>query len=353
MGRTLKKRICNNNYAVSDIVAIIFVLMIATGTISAVLYWSIPTINDKKAYNRSDSVVMQLGMLSDVLEDGVIEQGFNSSKNIKLTADAGQILLDPDGSRLVIYYSLDENFDFHVNGFDDTNEKEFSITIEKGSADSLTINYLNDDDSEDLNIPPPESSDPITDQIRIDIKNIGGEVIGRIWLFDLGSINYETQSSQSNYKVKAENGGTIFQMNNNAIVENKPNIYFKNNFLFMNIIQINTTGGGVFWDTSNTLGGNYRSLYLKDIHVDAPTIRFNTKLNSTKICESKASINKINLQIIADKVTKEAYESYFKLYLNFEKYESGNGEGTLYFNQGSDFDFILIQSICDIEASIT
>ena len=139
------------NYAVTEVLSLVTVVVIASSAITVVLLWAIPQLDAKKQSVRIDSALTQFKIISDVIDD-VTSCGVNASNFVDFVTDAGDISLDSKGDRFVFYYSLVEDFDFNVSGFGDGNDKEFNINIEEGSAESLTVYYLHNGVSETLSL---------------------------------------------------------------------------------------------------------------------------------------------------------------------------------------------------------
>lgn len=343
-----------SHHAVTDIVAVILVLSIMTSTIVAVLYWGAPAINENKTHARTKNILTQFNMISNIIKDDIIGQGFNSSKDIKFTADKGQISITKTGTRFVLYYSLLDSFDFNVSGFNDDNEQEFTLTIKTGSApDSMTVYYLYDEtiNPEIIAISNPAVSNGVlTNAIKIDINALSA-VIGNIWLFDVGSITYEALSD-INFKATIENGGVL----SGGYVYTNPIIYDENGLLYMHIIQIDrvsTSGaswGGIVDQTPRTV----ENIKLEDIHTQNPAITFDVKLNQTYIHEDEARIpDCFKVQVFGDSDCVNAWVLYFNMSHGFNRYNDGTAKDTLYLQKGSDIYFTLARSTCFVNLEMS
>jgi hypothetical protein len=341
-----------SHYAVTDIVALIIVLSIMTSTIVAVLYWGVPAINENKTYARTKNILTQFNMISNIIKDDIVGQGFNSSKDIKFTADKGQISITKTGTRFVLYYSLLDSFDFNVTGLDDADQKEFSF-VKYGSVlvSSMTIHYLYDSSVKNIPITDPIStSKDLSGAVKIDI-NAGTNVVGRVWLFDVGSITYEALSD-INFKATIENGGVL----SGGYVYTNPIIYDENGLLYMHTIQIDrvsTSGaswGGIVDQTSRTV----ENIKLEDIHTQNPAITLNVKLNKTYIHEDEARIPRcFKLQVFGDSDCVNAWVLYFNMSHGFNRYKDGTAKDTLYLQKGSDIYFTLARSTCFVNLEMS
>lgn len=333
------------SYAVVEVIGIIFVITIATSAIVLISFWYVPYMDEKKAAVRAESALAQFDLMNDVIQD-VVSQGFNSSNSANFVTDAGQVYLDSSGDRFIFYYSLVDGFDFNVSTFDDGNNKFDFVEVAPpgGLANHVDIHYIYDDSLDpDITLSVAggtvTASHSLIDAIQIDVNDSSDTLIGRIWLFDLGSITYESSSSLGSYKVVAENGGIISAHGNSGYLAYEPNIYNRedlsgNSLLETRVIQLKP--GSV---TSGSGGGKYQ---------------FTIKLNSSdiNIREYKADIPEyFKMQIYGDEAAVKACENYFESQHDFGKYEEGTALGTLYLD--GDRIFTLTHSICDLTLEVT
>jgi len=211
-----------SSYAVTEVMSFIIVVVIAISSISFILFWGMPYMDEKKVSVRVDSALTQFDTINDVIQE-VAVKGINGSSMVDFVTDAGEVNLDLDGERFIFYYSLIDGFDFNVTGLEDGN-KQFDFIDPGGWADHVDIYYLeNGSDDPGLSI-PVISSYPLVDSIQIDVKNSSDDLIGRIWLFDSGSISYEVASSSGKYIVRTENGGVVSKHGSSGYIAHEPNI---------------------------------------------------------------------------------------------------------------------------------
>lgn len=323
------------HYAVSEVLSLVMVLLIVASAISAILLWAVPYMNEKMAENRSISALNQFNVINDIIKGDVIAQGYNSTSVVEFTIDAGKVSLNSSGERFIFYYSMLDDFDFNVVGLNDNN-KEFTIIIENdpsGLADFIDVYYLLDYYPPDLDIgwaDPFTVSYPLVNAIQIDICDTGLSTVGRIFLFDTGSITYETFGSSVSYSVITENGGVVSGKDVNGYLYDKPNFKIDGNRLMMRVIQFKP--GSV-----TSAGGTGQGKYSFTISLDENYIR-----------ETNMQIfDFFRLQIYGNEVAVTAWENYFKIYHGFDQYDSGNAEGTLYLSFGDRF-VTLTNSVCDV-----
>jgi hypothetical protein len=332
------------SYGVVEVLDIIFVLIIATSTIAVIFLWAGPQMENKKASVRGDSVLTQFKTIGDIIKD-VADQGVNGSCIVDFVTDTGQVFIGEHiNERFILYYSLADDFDFNVFGLEDP-DNIFTINP-AGLFASADIFYLNNgesalgrsfntiDDHDDC-----DALYPLVDAIKINLKDGPGNVRGRIWLFDLGSITYE----MSSYRIITENGGTIWTDSQSGYLSNEPIIYNKDNSLVMKIIQLKPEGG--------ISGG------------DLNKYSFLIKSRNISIFETKVDIpgpGYFKMQIYGDdKGAVYAWTNYFNKTLNFKKFT--NDPGTpfdeskilgLQIEEDNDLFFSLVRSTCNVTAEM-
>ena len=269
----------------------------------------------------------------------------------------GSISIQEEGSRFIFWYSVYDGFDFNVTelGFD-ANQNEFKITITDYIGDNnyrLKIIYLNSpaaseyQPDEDGNLNPNiiSASELLVDAIKIDVEYdfddtavFSWQNVGRIWLYDLGSIVYSAPDSYNSYKAVVENGGVFSSTGGSkAYIYNEPKYWnqtlFDNNdsstnaMLTFAILQIkNNPNKGV-----GSVGGT-GSTKVK--------LQINSDIN--KIMESKAKIySNFKLIIDGDEPVVNAWKNYFKNSLEFED----KGDRLSWFPNSNNVMFTLLSSI--------
>ncbi len=318
-------------YAVTEVISLILVFGLMTSAISIVMLWGAPYMDEKKAEARANSALTQLKSISDIIKDDVISQGTNgSSVDVKFTYENGNILFSPEGERFVICYPLIVGFDFAVTSLDLNDGDDYDITILKTSGPDpakFFIKYLNKENqpSEEINA-GDSTTYPLVDAIDITI-NDSSETIGKIWLFDVGSISYETACSSGTYKIILENGGVLSGKDNNGYLFNKPTIFNNSNLFVMRIIQLKPK------DISS--GGTGKVTY-----------KITAELNNSYIRENKVVIPKnIKIYIYGNEEAIKAWKDYFIVNHGFKNEISGVETNYIYLN--GNREFTLTHSICN------
>ncbi|MGF3584118.1 MAG: hypothetical protein ACQXXD_00100 [Thermoplasmatota archaeon] len=319
-----------SNYAVTEVLSLVTVVIIASSAITAVLLWAIPELDAKKQSVRIDSALTQFKTIRDVIED-VTSGGAGASNFVDFVTDAGDVYLDSKGDRFIFYYSLAEGFDFNVSNLGDIDDKKFGFKIEKGQADSLTVYYLYNSGQENISQIPQDlievnNNYNLADAVKIDIKN-SDDIVGRIWVFDSGYLSYEVASSSGVFRLFAENGAAI-SVYPSGYLYHKPGFYNKDNSVVMKMIQIKP---------GDIRGGSGKGVY-----------KFLIRSNASYVREVKADIHGcFKMQIYGG--NSEAWVRFYTMEHGFKKFGSTQGgslsQDTLYLEAGKTFS--LVQSVCD------
>jgi len=320
------KNTYRSSYAVTEALALIIVIMIATSSVSFIVFWGIPFMEQKKESVRADSALTQLQTINDVIQE-VSGKGINGSGMIDFVTDAGQLSITSTENRFIFYYSLVDDFDFNVTGLDDgDNEFDFVEVAPGGLANHVDVHYIYDDSLDpDTTLSVAggtiTASRSLTDAVQIDVNDSSDDLIGRIWLFDPGSISYKMSASIGTYQMIVENGGVISMLDNNGYLAYEPTIHHKDDSLVMQIIQLKS---------GELLKGG-----------STASATFLIKSNASYVRESKAAVTtSFKMQIYGDH--SKQWKNYFKVYHNFSQY----GEVVLYLN--TIRSFTLVHSICDV-----
>ena len=284
---------CWDVNAISEMISLIMVLVIVTGSITAVMTWGAPYMEEQKIAGRWESALLQLNVMGGIIED-VLSGGINSSRRMNFQTSEGRFNYDENGGRFVIYYSVytDYNlrdlpdsyyeksrFDFDVEFKEEQNS--FQITVNNADEKHLSGDEINlEFTATRLDGSITDSSDPpniilgdktaigfnfelLSDAVRIDIAcrdpvNALHDY-GRIWLFDVGTFVYEAVRRSKDHRVIIENGAVITAHKDKGNMYNEP-LYWSqelldgNSMMNMRIIQmkenkdigINVSGSGGF-----------------------------------------------------------------------------------------------------------
>lgn len=325
------------NYAVSEVLGLLFVMILVVSASIFVLATRGNDLITENAHAREKSALKQLTMMSTVFQD-LLRQGKHSSKNVDFVADKGSVSIGEEGTRYVLFYSLDSGFDFSVSGFNTTessyNAKQFNLTFLTGSANKLDIFYLYNESlsDDDFNIPPTHiiANNELIKAVQIDIRH-DENVVGRIWVFDVGSFSYESSTSSGTFQISVENGGVITGGPDSYYLDKEPKMYTitqgSTQSLVLRVMQ--------FRSDPLTLGGSGKI-----------SCRFQMKYLENQIREQKIPLAKqtLNIQVFGDR--QGVWLRYFQSHFPTASYSAPTMSIPLN-------SFTLIHSVFDLDLEVT
>jgi FlaG/FlaF family flagellin (archaellin) len=341
------------NYAVSEVIGTILILMIATSAIAVITFWGVPYMNQQQAKGRVDSALAQFNAMNDIIKNDVIKQGFvggneGPSAVVNFKTDSGEVSLNEKSERFVFYYSVDKDVDFDVFNLGDNNDNTFDFRDNNGLVRYLKIYLIADESggsgiSEGIPGPFPggnpiriPTTNALENAVRINVYKEDPPLIvaGRIWLFDTGSILYKTFSGSDVYKLIAENSGIISATNNNNYLSSKPDIIKDDvkRIFMMNMIQYAPS----FFSGS---GNAKYQITIKLIKYEALNGIYGDALPGSK---------SFKMQVFGD--GEMAWRNYFKIYQGFTDIV-GNADNTI--ESVGPWTFTLTQSICDLSMKVS
>ena len=319
----------HDNIAISDIVGIVLVLLIIASTVSTILFWGVPYMQDQKAFVAQENALLQFDAMVQLIDDSFAEGVFYaddgetegivySSKTMTFKLSGGILNIDAQGERFVFWYSLEDNIDFNVTNINPQgDEQSFKIEFTEGDSTDTMVDiyylYNNSLSETDMSIPITgiiTTNYSIHDAIQIDVKDDESTIIGRIWLFDAGSINFQSKGSSDIYKAVVENGGVL-------VTGDKTSGYFFNepkflpqtlldnsSILTMRLVQIKkdpTEGSDSIEGTSS-----------RDVN-------FWIRPNCSIIKETKRQIEgNIKMRIYGDNDAVSAWRYFYKNHVGFQ-----------------------------------
>jgi hypothetical protein len=326
-----------NNQGISEVLGFILILLMVTGVIAAINFWAIPYIDEKKATAHQESALLQFNAISEIV-NSLINQGPGSSNSITLDLNKGDLFIEEKGERFVIYYPLfdygsdiEDAFDFDVFDFEETN---FKITINNADFDNKALDFFIEDIVSrdfttisigiDKNIEftiiqwaaPPSLTNNISIHITDSSNPLDIKEYGRIWVFDVGCLDFNIATSSNSRSIRFENGGIISKSDSkNGYMYTLP-INWVNNLLdgskicSFRIIKLQSDESlGV-----NSVGftGSINVIF----HLsNLKSMTFSDSLYITGDLRS----SQIRLKIIGDEAATAAWKIYFKNKLNFSE----------------------------------
>lgn len=328
--------------AVSELIGMLLVLTIITTTVTATLVWMVPYVNDSKAEAQSDNVYSQLYILNEVFNT-LINQGRNSSSFSNIMIEQGDVVIDNVGDRVVIYYSLDSNYDFNVTGLEYNSD---SFTIHKVNPTAINIDVyvkrldldlsdsLGGDDSSPKEVYTLNSLGfEVKNSVRIDLidKDSSDYEFGKIWIFDLGLIKYQINSNANIRKVISENLGVLRSFDNSFILEKTPKnfIFNSSDKTVINILQMRSGDG------YSGFGG-------------AGILKIEALNNETNIYQmNNQTFDFIKLRFYGDNA--DAWENYW--FLRDYIYKWSDSEGYILYLKGDKY-FTLVQNLFNVNIEV-
>jgi hypothetical protein len=253
-----------NSSGISDVISIVLIAGFITSTIAGIMLWGIPYMENQRAHARIESAFYQFSSFDTAIKD-CIRQGPGSKRTVGFSIDSGILQMQSDLTHFIVYYSHKLGFDFNVTDF---TVSSFTFILEDNSGISDQTDFIfhgvsisNDSNSEQKSKQIfLHSNETITfesivfdEAVRIDItKETDDIVIGSILFFNVGSIIYETQSTNDMYRVILQNGGIIQTSDTYASMTIEPLFYYHNDVLTMRIIHLQSQQ-----QSSNAIG-SYR-----------------------------------------------------------------------------------------------
>jgi len=329
------------SYGVTEVIGLVTITMIATTAIGIIVFWGIPTMESQKVFVRVESALKQFKSLNNVIKR-VSTQGVNKSEWVDFVTDAGQVNIN-DGERFILYYSLIDGFDFTVFDLGDNDDKRFSILLSEklptfdwrgGSIDvyypymdnPIPDNIVLSDDTINRQLIISPSNNDFSKAVKMEIKHDTNTVVGRIWLFDAGSISYDLATNVGTYKIVAENEATLNIQQGSGYIYQKPSIYNNSYSFVFRITTLQSVG---------PTGGAGMSKY-----------EFQIKSNFSSVQENKVQIPRpLRIETYGDENAVDAWTDYFKSEFGFS---GTNGKLSLDVPTDQEMDFTLVYSLCDV-----
>lgn len=384
--------------AVSEVIGIALVLVIASGAISAIVFWGVPYMAEKKATVALDSALFQLDVMGDIVDESLSEGAFEfsggtfgNSKTVNLKLYNGELSLDDKGERFVIYYpvyktviSKPEEMKFKMFEFDVSDFEPYSFYIkisnvdlddynDKGWLNFHIENLSNGDETDVLKVltdcykpgnsnyvevawTPGQDIPKLSDSVKITITYIHKSPLivpkvveyGYIWLFDVGSITYESITQSGTYRAIMENG-CIFSAHNQVFTGffNEPRYWTQK---LLNDTAITTIG---ILQIKRDPDGKADAISSRD----AFDIKMSMKQTASTVRVDKIGVyGAIKVKIYGDDAAVAAWRFYYTYKLGFIYNEaSGYLENDFfldYLTEGKDLRFSLYNTICYVNMEV-
>lgn len=341
--------------AVSELIGYIMILGIVISTVSVIFLWYTPFVEKQEAETQLNTVYHQFTALDKKIFD-VVGQGSNATGTVDIQIEGGGINIDPKGERIVIWYSLEQNYEFYVNGFQDGDHLFDIKKVGGGIWDDVRAdgNWLNDAYTAESDTKAVDgtfgpsfdfNNKNIEDMVRInltDLKSLLTEdddvVFGRIWVFDSGSVNYQFVNQYGTYKNIVENNGVILSYPGVSNLLKKPIVFNNDPDLVLRIVQLKPSGA------SSSISG-------------AHIYKFTARCADNFLRENRTQIYDIKMQVFSlggYDDDAQAWLLHYDLNYDFEKANSlvARNENTIIPDptkpEKKDKILSLVQSICEV-----
>jgi len=261
---------------------------------TVILFWAMPLIEEKRSENEMQSVFYSFEIMDNTVE-GLLMEGSDAKRVVGVVCpnDRGDLsfVSSTDNKLIVMYtYDVDEGagddvaYEFVVDGLEDPggNDDEFEVHFIGGdSINQANIYFLNPDGSyvyspDPLFIIPDDLADPPITVLPPDLQNLGGGYfkidtdgdnlegdllidlfdtgcsntipIGRIWVFELGSITYKAYYNFGNQETVFENGAIMSTGVQDKGIINNPALIITNDkkSVALRVIQLQAVGRNSF-----------------------------------------------------------------------------------------------------------
>ncbi len=150
------KRHWRSGDAVSEILSMMYILIISITIIGTLLVWAPQQLNEKKDAIRIESIHNQFTTFNNAIDE-LLNRGVGSTKSVELIGDTGYLESSSQGTRMVLYHSITESgsppystadFAFRVSGleYDKNDPDDHTFTYIQESLPPNFINYLKAND---------------------------------------------------------------------------------------------------------------------------------------------------------------------------------------------------------------
>ncbi len=374
--------------AVSEIIGLTLVLLIASTVISALLFWGMPYMADKKAYVAAQSALFQFDAVQDLIDKTMNEGAFDfsasggdgtsgNSKKLSLTLSAGQLFFNEESERFVLWYPLYKTnekkdiFYFYIKDFKtDIDPFTFTIVITgiaPGHVDNGDLLFhaenLFTDEETDFSIECRLGEYKIrcvgvslSDAVKVDINFISDSSgpgdppvpYGRIWMFDIGSIRYKSAVQSDTYQAIVENT-CVISAHNQVFTGffNEPRYWPKtllngSDMVTLGFLQIKPDAA----TEGNTIDGNGNF-----------EVEMSFKQDLSFVRESKERVyGDIGIKMYGDEAAISAWRFYYTQNLDFTYDENKDmlsmPYGSAYLIDGKCLFLSLYHGVCNVGMSV-
>ncbi|HDO19499.1 MAG TPA: PKD domain-containing protein [Thermoplasmatales archaeon] len=142
----VRRNIPYRSEAVSTVVAVVLSVVIVMACVAVVITQMIPQLEYQKAKGSMDAATQQFDYINTVFDTMAYKEKKVAS-TFSLSADkSSEVYGEEDSDRLVIYYSLNDSYDFTVSGLDPNDPsydgRSFNVTMKQGNLTDVAVYWL-------------------------------------------------------------------------------------------------------------------------------------------------------------------------------------------------------------------
>lgn len=228
--------------AVSPVVGAVLTMSIVVGAIIAVMMWGVPTLQKAQSQAAVDSVVQEMTLLDDVIDD-LAQSGGGVAAEATFSYDRGSMSLTGDGDRWIVSYTLDSDAAIRLEDVSDvdhtyTLKNEGSSTIKgikvehsrvaddgQETLNQVDVGDLAPGETAEVDVRDPDGLDYPLEQtfVRAALYQFGvseDNLVGDAWIVDTGAVRYERSAPAGFYRVRLVNGGVAVDEPHGSRMEN-------------------------------------------------------------------------------------------------------------------------------------
>lgn len=333
MGRSYQRTLrAAADSGVSPVVGTILILAISIVAISAIIAWGLPAIEELKANAESRAVLDQFRDLDDGLQSLVAGSAGKTTFKWQPTLNEGSLAIDQtQGGRWVVatdlrngynftYFGLndtDRYFALHNNGYTLTSALKVrawtfigstftELTVNTTSGGAATALTLANGENVTLQLYNSTGSAITLNALNIRIYLYNNSLVtasddgavARLWLTDVGSTHYETESGVEKRHVFSTNGAVIYGPYSSLVVANEPPIPPVRTY-------------------TNSTGGTSKSAFIRLIQINgsasfggARQAELLMNLYSTTSLVDESNVSSVRIYVLRDATFRETWYDY-------------------------------------------
>jgi hypothetical protein len=243
-------RVTKKDDAVTPVVSASLVLFVVTFTVGAIVFWSVPFVDEIHGKEILENAEMQFNAVLDDIDELVYE-GRYGTKVTTFIADDGSISIDKEEyNRIIVMYSNTsaEDYNFTVEWSEDDSWFHLGMS---GTVSRAVVYWLDTHGIiEDVNTLYPTEGTLFESPAGYSFKgslNItlysnnyksGNDPFGNIWVLDSNFLTYMFNRNGIGQKLILDGGGLIKYDSKNILVKNPFSFYAEEDDLSIGVIQI-------------------------------------------------------------------------------------------------------------------